>query len=255
MFERPNLDDESLVGFYDFDESEGGTVFDRSRLKNHGELGADHRSPATIVSDAPVFTPCIGQFEASTRLITQLHELGAERISSVKVVSRGGRGNVNVGTRRSEMEEKEFVSERQNDLGSDDRQLEMGKRSWDRSHVSAVGNQDATQENEGIRRAVCAANYNFTEDGDVESCKDATRAPKADVQTNQGEIRGLKFSDMSAPCCLEVAFQSRERRSDASEPGDRSKVVHVDVWETAEQCSVRPLHPDSCWGVRNEVRV
>jgi hypothetical protein len=255
MFERPDLDDQSLVGFYDFDRSEGGTVFDRSRLKNHGELGADHRAPARIVSDAPVFTPYILQSEASTGLMTQLHELGAERISSVKVVRRGGKGIAYVGNRQSETEKRVSVSERQSNLASDGGQQEMGRRSWERSSVSAVGNQDANQkgENKGSRRAVCAANENFTEDAETGSCKDGTRPPKSDVRINQ--TRGLDLSGISAPCCLEVAFESREGGGDVSEPYGRSKVVHVDVCETPEQCNVRPLHPDSCWGVRTEVRV
>ena len=58
MHSRPNVDDPSLVGYWDFDEGEGQVAGDSSVHGNDGQLGStaneDGSDPEWIISDAPV---------------------------------------------------------------------------------------------------------------------------------------------------------------------------------------------------------
>ena len=58
MHTRPDADDASLVGYWDFHDGEGQVAADMSGYGNHGQLGStpdvDTNDPAWVTSDAPV---------------------------------------------------------------------------------------------------------------------------------------------------------------------------------------------------------
>lgn len=246
MFSPPDLTNGSLVGLYDFSEVDGGTFLDKSQSRNYGVLGAEHRAPIHVVSNAPVVTPCVVHTEGAPGVLTQLHELGLRRIRSVQVVKRGGGRSVELGTRQHPVGEKRDSNEtlgrpaQETDHGNENASKKAFERERSEGNANKGRNLDCHEE------TTCKSNDNFSQEAKLKNHS------KPDPVTSSGF---LDLSGISVPACLEVVLEGADVADDDSETDGGSRVVHVDVLGSEEQCGARLLHPDSCWGVRTEVRI
>ena len=243
IFQPADVSDESLVAYYDFNELHSGRVVDKAWMRNNGILGADTRKPASIVSDAPVFTPCLKQSQVNSGLLTHLRTLVAEQINSVKVLKRRASPG------------KPHLDEERKQIASPEDRLCKGGQSVEltSSQIRIDKKQTADDYKEGeeikddvMGQGFCASNGTFDSkarrEQDPSFQKISEESIKAHDQIDSG---GFDLGEVAFPSCLEVTF----RRGSMS--GERTPhVIHVDV---SEQCDKRPLHPDSCWGIRTEV--
>ncbi|GAQ77848.1 hypothetical protein KFL_000040480 [Klebsormidium nitens] len=247
MFSTPDLNNKSLVALYDFSEFDSGAVLDKSQFRSHGVLGAEHRAPVQVVSNAPIVTPCVVHSKGAPGVLTQLHELGLRRIRSVKVVRRGGERSAELGARQDHVSEKRYSNEEFERLAqgkSDEKEIVWKEplESQESGGFTREAKRDRSEECH--EETTCKSDDNFTQ-------AEAATHSERDLVTS-AEV--LDFDNAPVPACLEVLLEDDVDVADAdSETDGGSRVVHVDVLGSEEQCGARPLHRDSCWGVRTEL--